>query len=89
MRISSPFLSQLEVWSDHAPVNAQLDPKTIQSNQRKCVINLAIRASSHQLRTANKPPAGSVAAAQTVYFSHFFTENISEKPRMFSPLFHF
>jgi hypothetical protein len=67
MRIALPFLRQLEVWSDHAPVNAQLDPKTIQSNQRKCVINLAIRASSHHLRTANQPPAGSVAAAQTVY----------------------
>jgi hypothetical protein len=66
MRISSPFLSQLEVWSGHAPVNAHLDPKTIQSNQRKCVTDLAIRASSHHLRIANQPPAGLVAAAQTV-----------------------
>jgi hypothetical protein len=69
MRISSPFLSQLEVWSDHALVNAQLDPKTIQSNERKCVITLAIRASSHYLRTANQPPTGLVAAAQTVYYT--------------------
>jgi hypothetical protein len=66
MEISLPLLSQLEAWSDHGLVNAQLDPKTIQLNKRKCVMNLAIRASSHHLRTANQPPAGSVAAAQPV-----------------------
>jgi hypothetical protein len=66
MRISSPFLSQLEAWSDHVLENAQLDPKTSQLNQRKCFMNLAIRATSHHLRTANQPPAGSVAAAQPV-----------------------
>jgi hypothetical protein len=66
MRIFSPFLSQLEVWSDRVLSNAQLHPKTSQLNKRKCVMNLAIRATSHHLRTANQPLAGSVVAAQPV-----------------------
>jgi hypothetical protein len=32
-------------------------------------MNLAIRATSHNLRTANQPPVGSVAAAQPVYYA--------------------
>jgi hypothetical protein len=66
IRISSPFLSQLETWSNQVLADAPLDPKVSQLNQRKCVINLAIQATSYHLRTANQPPCGSVAAAQPV-----------------------